>query len=109
MFSSPPYKMIFLNRRFFFLDDLTGFEITYLLEVRIKLIFYSNLSLLIADYGVNSASRAVQFHFHMVCCSASHILVSDSYNPCNRQRFFNPKGKSLKSSFVKLTDIFRFN
>ncbi|CAL5442301.1 unnamed protein product [Camellia sinensis] len=75
------FKMFLLNvpaalialTLFFFLDDLTGFEITYLLE----------------------ASRAIQFHFHMVCCVASHIVVSSINYKLLCERLFDLEGRNL--------------
>ncbi|PIA49773.1 hypothetical protein AQUCO_01300481v1 [Aquilegia coerulea] len=58
---------------FFFLDDVTGFEITYLLETW--------------SYVCNAASRAIQFYFHMVCCFTPHLLFSPDNHKYHCERF----------------------
>lgn len=48
----------------------------------------------------NAAARAIQFHFHMVCCFASHILDWSGNHQCHHKRFFDLKGTSWNSIYI---------
>nr|GEV16524.1 G-protein coupled receptor 1 [Tanacetum cinerariifolium] len=63
---------------FFFLDDITRFEITYLLEVNVVI-----------------ASRAIHFHLHLVCGSAFLIMAILYTYQRHCERLFDIEGCSL--------------
>lgn len=56
------------------------------------------------SYCYTTASRTIQFHFHLVCCFASYILDGSINYQFHCQRFFDLKGRtSTAFVFLKVT------
>lgn len=93
--------------RFFFLDDITGFEITHLLEVKLlstlpiwfgEIYTRNRSNILATDFLKKSAaSGTIQFHFHMVCCGACNCLSGAITHQTHPQRLLDLEGKTLKN------------